>query len=185
LKDTLAKQRPLKSDYCFEWCTSFDVRFDRIWEQLKVQRSDLFLGSRDSDTLSWHFKDSLEQHRTWILTASRGSDLAGYAVFERREVQSLDLQRALLIDFQTLGRDPDLSQAMIDQAVTRCHSDGVHILENMGCWLAKLQPIKPPPHNRSLETWCYLYRATNRELDRSLQNANCWYPTQYDGDASL
>ena len=185
LKDSLAGRQSPKSDYRFDWCSSFDDRFNEMWKELTEQRPNLLLGSRDSDTLSWHFKHSLEQHRTWILTASRGSRLVGYAVFERREVQSLDLKRALLIDFQTLVNDPNLSQGMIHQALARCRREGVHILENMGCWLEKLQPVPAPPYSRSLETWCYLYRVTNPELDRSLRNAECWYPTQYDGDASL
>jgi hypothetical protein len=185
LKDSFVGREALTSDYRFEWCTSFDHRFDEMWEELKELRPDLLLGSRDSNTLSWHFKHSLEQDRTWILTASRDSRLIGYAIFERRAVQSLDLERALLIDFQTLLKDPELSGTMIQQALSRCRYEGVHVLENMGCWLEKLQPVAPPPHHRTLESWCYLYRVANPELARSLRKANCWYPTQYDGDASL
>ena len=185
LKDSLTARQSLKSDHRFDWCTFFDDRFHGMWEEMKEQRPDLLLGSRDPDTLNWHFKHSLQQHRTWILTASRGSRLVGYAVFERRLVQSLSLERALLIDFQTLVKDPDLSREMIDHALARCRREEVHILENMGCWLDKLQPIQPPPHNRTLETWSYLYRVTNPELVSTLRNEDCWYPTQYDGDASL
>ena len=185
LKDWFAGRQALKSDYQFDWCTSFNDRFDGLWRELKKQHPDRLLESRDSDTLNWHFKHSLQQQRTWILTASRDSRVTGYAVFERREIQSLNLERALLIDFQTVVKDPDLSRSMIDHTLARCRCEGVHVLENMGCWLDKLQPVKPAPHNRSLETWCYLYRVTNPELDSSLRNANCLYPTQYDGDASL
>jgi hypothetical protein len=184
-KDSFAGRESLKSDCSFDWCTSFDHRFDEMWEELKDQHADLLLGSRDSNTLNWHFKHSLEQDRTWILTASRDSRLAGYAIFERRGVQSLGLERALLIDFQTLVKDAELSGAMIQQALSRCRYEGIHVLENMGCWLEKLQPVAPPPHHRILETWCYLYRVAHPDLARSLRNANCWYPTQYDGDASL
>ena len=185
LKDSFDGRQSVPSDYRFDWCPSFDDRFDGLWEELKERRPDLLLGSRDADTLNWHFQHALKQHRTWILAASRDSRLVGYAVFERREIQSLDLERALLIDFQTLVKDQDLSRAMIHRALARCRREGVHILENMGCWLEKLQPVTPPPHNRALETWCYLYRVTNPELDSPLRNAACWYPTQYDGDASL
>jgi len=152
---------------------------------LKQQRPGLLLGLRDSETLGWHFKRSLEQNRVWILTASRGPSLVGYAVFERRKIQTLDLERALLIDFQTVITDPALSQGMIDHALARCHREGVPVLENMGCWLEKLQPVSPPPYHRTLETWCYLYRVGNPKLDGDLRSADAWYPTQYDGDASL
>jgi len=185
LKDTFSGRRSMKSEYKFEWCTSFDDRFDQMWQELREQRPDLLLESRDRNTLNWHFKHALQQNRTWILAVSTASRLAGYAVFERRVIQSLDLERALLIDFQTLAKDPDLSRSMVDCALARCRRDGVQILENMGCWLDKLQQIPTPPHKRPLETWSYLYRATNPVLESSLRNANCWYPTQYDGDASL
>jgi len=185
LKDSFSGRPLTKSNYHFDWCPSFDNRFDGMWEKLREQHPDLLLGSRDSQTLNWHFQHSLQQHRTWILAVSKGSRLIGYAVLERREIQSLDLERALLIDFQTLVKDRELSQAMIDHALARCRDEGVHVLENMGCWLEKLQPVPPPPHSRSLETWCYLYRVTNPELAGPLRNRVCWYPTQYDGDASL
>ncbi len=56
LKDSLAGRQPLNSDYHFDWCTFFDDRFDGMWQELKEQRPNLLLGSRDSDTLNWHFK---------------------------------------------------------------------------------------------------------------------------------
>jgi hypothetical protein len=185
LRDSLARRQSLKSDYHLEWRQSFDDRFDRMWEELKEQRPGLLLGSRDSETLRWHFKGSLKQNRIWILTASRGPRLVGYAVLERRKIQFLDLERALLIDFQTVVTDPALSQGMIDHALSRCHREGVHILENMGCWLEKLQPVSHPPYHRSLETWCYLFRVANPQLQDDLRSPDAWYPTQYDGDASL
>lgn len=185
LKDWIGRRKSSKSEWRFEWCDAFDDRFDTMWRELKQQRANLLLESRDSNTLSWHFKHSLRQRRAWILTASRGSRLVGYAIFERRGVQSLNLERALLIDFQSLETDPSLSRSMLEHARARCSREGIHILENMGCWLEKLQPVRPPPYSRNLDTWCYLYRATNPELGSRLRNANCWYPTQYDGDASL
>jgi hypothetical protein len=184
-RDSLARPQSPRSDYRLEWFGCFDERFDRMWMELEQQHPGLLLGARDSETLGWHFKRSLEQNCIWILTASRGPNLVGYAVFERRKVQTLDLERALLIDFQTIVTDPALSQGMIDHALARCRLEGVHILENMGCWLEELQPISRHPYRRTLESWCYLYRIANSKLDRALQSADAWYPTQYDGDASL
>ena len=173
------------SEYQLEWSTTFDERFDHLWEDLMQQRPNLLLGSRSAETLRWHFKHALREERIWILTASKNSRLAGYAILERRDIQGLNLTRVLFIDFQTLSRDADLCSAMVQFALNRCRREGIHVLENAGCWLDKLQPIQPPPHRRSLETWCYLYRVTNPELERNLRDAASWYPTQYDGDASL
>jgi len=127
----------------------------------------------------------LQQDRTWILTACVKSRLVGFAVFELRDIPSLGLTRTLFVDLQTLSRDRSLCRAMTDFAFNRCRRDGIHVLENVGCWLEKLQPIQPAPYHRSLESWCYLYKVINPALMRSLKNSSAWYPTQYDGDASL
>ena len=44
--------------------------------------------------------------------------------------------------------------------------------------------VKAPFH-RSFESSSYLYNARNQELGEALQDARSWYPTSYDGDASL
>ena len=111
--------------------------------------------------------------------------MVGYAILENRDIQSLGLTRVLLVDFQTLAKDSHMCAAMIQTILERCRREGIHILENMGCWLDKLQPILAPIHQRNLESWCYLYRITNPQLQCSLQQTSSWYPTQYDGDASL
>jgi len=142
--------------------------------------------SRDRQTLQWHFKYSLEQDRLWILTACAGPRLLAYAILERREAQSLDLTRMLLIDFQALASDPNLPSAMISLVLERCRREGIQVLENMGCWLEKEQPsVGRAPHRRDLGNWSYLYQATNPGLTGALKNAESWCPTQYDADASL
>jgi hypothetical protein len=173
------------SHHQLDWCVTFDKRFDTFWEELRERRPDLLLVARNADTLRWHFKHALRQGRIWIVTASDGVRLTGYAIIERRDVPSVNLTRVLFVDFQTISKDSDLCSAMIQFALARCRREGIHILENAGCWMRKLQPIKSPPFRRSLEAWCYLYRITNPELCRIFGRPASWYPTQYDGDASL
>ena len=143
------------------------------------------LGMRNAESLRWHFKHALQQSRIWILTISLASRLIGYAILERRNIQTLDLARVLFLDCQTLSKDSELCLAMMQCILARCRRENIQVLENMGCWMEKLQPIPHPPHSRNLETWCYLYRATNPALSHALGKAQSWYPTQYDGDASL
>jgi hypothetical protein len=170
----------------FGWNTSFDERFDQFWAELENRNPRVLLSVRTRQTLDWHFKYALEQNRIWILTATEGSRLLGYAILERRETRSLDLARMLLIDFQTLARDQDLTSAMISCILERCRRECIHVLENVGCWLEKLHPlVHRAPHRRDLGNWCYLYQAANQELSGALKSAESWYPTQYDADASL
>jgi hypothetical protein len=42
-----------------------------------------------------------------------------------------------------------------------------------------------PPHYRGLGGWSYLHQPANQELADALSDAEPWYPTQYDADASL
>jgi hypothetical protein len=168
------------------WCADFDDRFDRFWEELEARNSNVLLSLRDPQTLRWHFKYLLEQGRIWILTACDGPRLLAYAIFERRDVASLDLTRMLLIDFEKIVKDPLLAPAMISYALERCRQERFHLLENVGCWLEEKQtPIQGAFHRRDLGNWCYLYHTSDPDLADALRQAKSWYPTQYDADASL
>jgi hypothetical protein len=168
------------------WWAGFDQCFDQFWAELQQANSHRLLAVRTSENLRWHFKYALDQNRLSILTASLGSRLIAYALFERRPVPSLHLERALLIDFQSLTHDPGLVAAMISFALDHYRVERVPIIENMGCWLEARQPLTPRPHfRRVLGSWSYLYHATNHELAETLRNPDPWYPTQFDADASL
>jgi hypothetical protein len=187
VKDIIsARPRRFKTGCELGWCTGFDASFDQFWAELETQNSRVLLATRDSQTLQWHFKYALEQDRIWILGAFDGSRLLAYAILERRDTQSPDLTRMLLVDFQALGSDQNLVSAMMSFVLDRCRREGIHVLENIGCWLEKEQPLVPrAPYHRKLANWCYLYRATNPALADALKNTESWCPTQYDGDASL
>jgi len=185
LRDSLRRRtKTLKSATHLDWSVTFDKRFDAFCSDLRQHNSNLMLGIRNSQTLHWHFKAALEQKRLWILTACMGSRLVGYAILERRDVHSLDLRRALFIDLQLLSKDDQLCTAMLDLILGRCRRERIHLLENVGCWVERSHFIRPPYHRR-LEAWSYLYRITNPALERPLLLSESWYPTQYDGDASL
>ena len=105
---------------------------------------------------------------------------------ERRDAQALDLTRMLLVDFQTVVSDQNLAAAMISFVLERCRREGIQVLENIGCWLEKEQPLVPrAPHRREMGNWTYLYQAANPVLANALKRADTWRPTQYDADASL
>jgi hypothetical protein len=180
------RKRRFKAGYQLGWCNSFDERFDRFWADLQASSPALFLSCRARNTLAWHFRNALEKDRVWILTASDGPRLVGYAVLQRKDAQSIKITRMMLVDFLTLGNNAELPSAMISFALDRCRQERIHILENAGCWIEELQlVVDRPSRHRALEAWSYLYKATNQELAAMLRSAVCWYPTQYDGDASL
>lgn len=168
------------------WRPDFDEQFDQFWIDLQRQKQHLLLAQRDSQALRWHFRSAMRQNRVWILTACEDRQLIAYAIFERRWIQSLNLARVLLVDFQTLRNDRGLVDAMISFALDRCRQSQVEVVENMGCWLEAAHPLgNRPPFRRDLENWSYLYHARSASLAASLRNPQAWYPTQYDADACL
>jgi hypothetical protein len=187
VKDIIAaRPRLLKTRCELSWCTGFDARFDQFWAELESQNSRVLLATRDRQTLEWHFKYALEQGRIWILTACDGPRLLAFAILERRDTQSLDLARMLLIDFQALAGDRNLASAMISCVLDRCRREGIQVLENIGCWLEKEQTlVLRAPYRRELGNWSFLYRATNPALADGLKSAESWSPTQYDADGSF
>ncbi len=183
---TAARPRRSQAGCELFWDTDFDERFDRFWEELESRNAEVLLSVRTRQTLTWHFKYSLEEGRIWVLTACDGHRLLAYAIFERLQTPSLALTRMLLIDFQTLAKDPNLVSAMISYALERCRQENVHVLDNVGCWLEEKQPlVRRASHRRDMGAWGYWYQAANPELATALQNPEAWYPTQYDADTSL
>jgi hypothetical protein len=187
VKDIIsARPRRFKTGCELGWCTGFDGTFDQFWAELESQNSRVFLSIRDRQTLQWHFKYAIEQDRIWILKACDGPRLLAYAILERRDAHILDLTRMLLVDFQTLTTDQNLASAMISFALDRCRREGIHVLENIGCWFEKEHALVPrAPYHRQLENWYYFYRTTNPELADALKSAESWCATQYDADGSL
>jgi hypothetical protein len=79
----------------------------------------------------------------------------------------------------------DLYPALASMLRT-CRKEGIHILENVGCWLDRPGlPKIPTAYHRTLPSALYYYKAADRDLAATLANSNVWAPTTFDGDASL
>jgi hypothetical protein len=182
-----ARPARLKGGCELGWCTGFDERFDQFWAELERQNARLLLAIRDRQTLQWHFKYALKEDRIWIVTACDGPRLLGYAILERRDVKSsVKLKRMVLVDLQALAGYQNLAADMISLALDRCRREGIHVFENIGCWLEEQHPLVPrAPYHRKLRNWCYLYRTISPDLADALGNPHSWCPTHYDTDASL
>ena len=85
-----------------QFCTQFDDRFDRFWEQLRKSSAGRLLASRSRDVLEWHFRSALNKNRAWVLSVSNGSELAAYAIVCRQDNTGYGLKRMRLVDFQAL-----------------------------------------------------------------------------------
>jgi len=166
--------------------SGFDHSFDEFWEELKFENYNVLLGERSRAVLDWHFRRSLQVGDTWILTASKGSRLVAYAIFDRQDNTAYGLKRVRLVDFQALkGSEHALPYALC-RMLHKCRDEGIHIVENVGCWLDRPGlPKVPAPYHRTLPSSMFYYNAADRLLADTLRDPAIWAPSSFDGDASL
>lgn len=167
--------------------TVFDERFDAFWEELRVRKTHVLLPVRSRAVLEWHFKNAQRENRLWVLTAAgaRGNLLA-YAVFERRDNRETGLKRIRIADCQLLAPNNSLCAALLSCALDRCRAEGIHVLEDCGCWFEGPRYLdQPAPCHRPLPSWSYFSKPLRQGLGAVLEDASCWDPTAFDGDASL
>lgn len=170
------------------FCASFDERFDTFWAALRKLKRHLLLAVRSRETLDWHFRTALLEKNAWIYTTERNSDLSAYAVFLRNDYKNIGLTRMRLVDFQCLEQEraPVLLLAMLEAAAERCRQESIDMLEIIGLTPALESNVEQArPHQRSLSTWLYCYKANNPVLGKSLSDAAVWEPWLFDGDSSL
>jgi hypothetical protein len=169
-----------------ELCSSFDNRFDDFWGELKQQNDNILLPYRSRETLEWHFRSPLLRQQLTILSKSKGSRLVAYAIFDRLDNPAWGLKRIRLVDFQALNGFENILPSAVCRMLRKCREDGIHILENVGCWLdlARL-PQLPKPYYRTLPAALYYYHAPNTLFSETLNNPAVWAPTTFDGDASV
>lgn len=169
-----------------ELCPDFDYRFDDFWEQLKRENDRFLLAFRDRQTLSWHYRHSKMRRGLWIVTALQGSRLVAYAVFDRQDNIVSGLKRVRLVDFQALKGSEDTLRPIFYWMLDKCRAQGIHILENVGCWLQRPGlPQIPASDHRTLQSSIYYYKACNPQLSDALKDPAVWAPSSFDGDASI
>jgi hypothetical protein len=188
LKKTLSDQaiRARRNGVEIVACKFFDDRFDRFWQQLKSERAHILLATRSREVLDWHFGRALADNRAWALTVSNGSEMVAYAIFYRQDNAANGLKRMKLADFQSLEEHNELLTPILFRALEECGKQGVHVLEMTGL-SAEKQRITDQlkPYKRTLSSWRYFYKTTNKQLAEQLRNPQVWDPCCFDGDASL
>jgi hypothetical protein len=165
---------------------AFDARFDAFWENVVRSNSGKLLCQRDSRTLTWHFAGPMRAGQLWIFTASSQNLLRAYGIFKRQDHPQSGLTRMRLVDYQTLDPDQDYLPALLDAAIARCKTEGIHTLEHVGGALPKMTTFdQNAPYRRKLPAWPYYYHAADPALNVKLRDPAVWDPSTFDGDASL
>ena len=175
-----------KAENAFELCHGFDSRFDDFWDELRNQQRALLLAVRSRDALQWHFAAGLRRGDVWVLAAARHGRLVAYAIIDRQDNPVLGLKRLRFADFQALRGHEGLLAGALAWMLRQCRRDRMHVAENLGCWLDRLQvPGTAAWYRRRLQSWLFYYQTHDRELQNQLLNPETWIPSSYDGDASI
>ncbi len=188
LKNTLADRaiRARRNGAEIHSCRSFDERFDRFWQQLRCNRSNILLATRSREVLQWHFGTALAQDRALAFTINNGMEIAAYGIFYRQDNAANGLKRMKLADFQALDGRNELLTPILFRALSECSRNGIHILEITGLSPDKKQMMRQlKPYKRELSSWRYFYKTRDKSLGDKLQHAQVWDPSCFDGDASL
>ncbi len=169
--------------YEIQLCRQFDDRFEEYWQEIRRKQRHL-LPVRSRETLEWHFQHAFSP--TTILAILKESRFVGYAIFGRQDNTALGLKRVRIVDFQALeGHAPGFVSALT-WMIARCRAEGIHVLEMMGDWLVRPDlPKIAAPHQRTLSSWMYYYKAPDPQLAEALRDPGAWAPSSFDGDASL
>jgi hypothetical protein len=141
---------------------------------------------RDRQTLEWHFGHALAKGDAWIFAALDGSVISAYSVFVRQDNRAVGLKRVSLADFQSLDSECMALLPMISAALTRCHTEGVDLLESIGFSVKKRGLLEAyAPFRRRLPAWRFFYKARDERLHQQLSRPELWDVCSYDGDGSL
>ena len=96
------------------------------------------------------------------------------------------MKRIRLVDFQALNSFKKELGSILCRMLQKRQAAGIHVLENVGCWLDRTGlPQIPTPHRRTLSCWMYYYKAFDKDLCKTLGDPKVCVPTSFDGDASL
>ena len=164
---------------------TIDERFDRFWEKLRAQPNKLMC-VRDRAAMAWRFDRPLRTGNAWIFSHENyDKEFTGYAVFLRQDSPEIGLRRMRLVDFQSEGDGAKFLHDVIEAALSRCHTESIHVLESVGFGNVRRKQIDAlAPYQRQLPSWMFWYKvsAQNPELAKALMNPDVWDPCTYDGD---
>jgi hypothetical protein len=90
-----------------------------------------------------------------------------------------------IVDVQSLD-GPKPALALLSWAFERCRREGLHAVEDVGCWFHYTFGLGHlAPYRRRLSCWTYFYKARDATLRDYLRSAKAWNPSNFDADSSL
>jgi hypothetical protein len=159
--------------------------FDDLWRR-KLAEGTRLTACRTAETLRWHFAPEGRVNPPFLLGAFDGGRLVGYLAAVRQDSDPLQLRRARVADIFVERDDPDTIRQLLAAAAAEARGDGAHMLEVIGYpGHVRRVFVESRPFELWNESWPFLYRAPDPELNRALASPDVWHACLYDGDGSL
>ncbi len=159
--------------------------FDDLWRRKLTEERRLF-ASRTAAELRWHFQPRGKPRAVTMLRCRRAGRLDGYLVWERQADPRTGVIDARIVDLLVDSNDARVVDALLAAARETARDQGCQTLTMIGfpreirALAERYRPFSSvrTPHSFS-------YKARSADLQSALAHEDAWYPTPYDGDASL
>lgn len=166
---------------------SVGTEFDELWHRILRDRPQCILAERSAKSLRWHFGSEDSERQAKFICAFTADKLVGYVVITRENSQEIGLMRSRVVDLIAENNAPELIDFLLYKAYEQARIDGSYLLELIG-FPAEIRKrlLAGHAYARLLPSWPFWYKGVALELrDSAVKKEETWYPSMYDGDASL
>ena len=166
-------------------CEQFDEKFDEFWQVLRAENPHKLLAERSQRVLEWHFRYLLQEKKLWIATVGERSSLRAYAIFGQLSNKSDEEKRVVLIDFQSAADKTELFYPLLEWALEKCASEGIHLFQTIGLCPSRIGDVSALAPYAIRQQTRPLYKALHSSLTARLKDPEVWSLSLFDGDATV
>jgi ribosomal protein S18 acetylase RimI-like enzyme len=183
------RRRPHRTATCFTvseiGVDEIGSDFQNLWTGKQKERCRL-LADRTPAALRWHFKIPGDRGSARVLCCHLGDELVGYAVIRNDTNEATGLRTSIIADTLAKNDDPEIVRALWAAAYDHAEHMGSHVLEVLG-FPPNLRSVTTgwKPYRRKYPACPFFYKTSDPALQNTLSNAEAWYASPYDGDATL
>ncbi len=164
----------------------FNSKFDNFWNKLKKFNKNTFMFNRSSEWINWHLNHQFENNKTAIITEEQNDEIIGYSICLFKNIDKMNLKKAILIDFVTLDDNHETYLNLLLHAIKEADKRECHLFEIVGFNNKKRKIINLlKPFLRKSSFFSFYFKSSNLKLSEILLDENSWDPSGLDGDSII
>ena len=164
----------------------FNNKFDNFWDKLKKVNKNTFMFNRSSEWINWHLNHQFNNDKALIITEEINNEIIGYSICLFKNIDKINLKKAILIDFVSLDDNCETYLNLLLQSIKESKKRECHLFEIVGFNNKKreiINSIKPFLKKSSFSP--FYFKSNNSKLNKILSNENSWDPSELDGDSII